>query len=292
MRKSVKSILLVSFRITAVFLVFLVGIICILGSANTRSVRIQSKFEPLYKPNYTFQVTSKSDSVTDYTIGIINVEFSSKIKYATGEEIKSEEASEDFQKELYDAFEKILLSRGCKIMGPFASYVEMTFPERQRCTFLIRPRIEISATASFSPLTFLKDVGGPNLEAYAYASNWLTFKGKATMSYEILDPLTQEKLERHKFKTDEISYTAENIMQGYYVEGKPQNFVSLKQFAESGNPKLLSVYEKYYNLTNLDSKVGEAIFKQFTKKVDQLISVKEFDYLMQYKKELENKKRY
>ena len=128
---------------------------------------------------------------------------------------------------LFRSLEKILLAKGNKVSGPFASYEEMTYPERDRSSYLIQPTVILDLTFQRPIFNRLYDVGGPNLEAYVYSSGTSVITGKAEMEYVILEPLTRDKLERHKLKTKEISISFEELTQAILdKEGRSEEHTS------------------------------------------------------------------
>lgn len=278
-----------------VFFSLMLGLICffVFACGPSRSIRITDKFETLYKPNFDYNISEKSKANIDYTIGIIETEFIQKDPrgwvYRTHRE---KQYLTGFKREISNSIEKILMSKGCKVLGPFTSYEEMTFPQRERCSFLIKPTIILDLSVQRPIFNKTPNVGGPNLEAYAYANGHVTVSGNAQMEYVILDPLTKEKLERHKLKTKEISLTYLEIVQGYYgKDGKPGNWEHLMVWAQK-NPELRPVYSQYYNSDNVSAKILDAIFNEFVPKAEKLISADEFNHLMKYKEVLKKKKRY
>jgi hypothetical protein len=139
----------------------------------------------------------------------------------------------------------------------------------------------------------LPDVGGPNLEAFAYASVSANLTGSIDMEYLILDPLTKEKLERHKLKTKTVSQPVNALAQGTFDQktGKAQNYQDLATWAVK-NPSYRSYYSNYNNLDNVSTRMFESLFKETVPQIDKLISVEEFNHLSKYKKTLEQKKVY
>ena len=97
--------------------------------------------------------------------------------------------------------EDILIAKGNKVLGPFSSYEEMTFPERDRCTYLIQPTflidLDITKTSNF---VVQLEWRAPDMKLYPYGTLEKEVSGSIKMEYVILDPLTHEKLERHKLE--------------------------------------------------------------------------------------------
>jgi hypothetical protein len=272
-----------------IFLFFIV-------SCHGPSVKIDTMFQPKYNPDYSYQFGPKSLTSSGYTIGIIN----SKINQVTEKSwiYDSEDQKRffvPFQMELSNAIEKILINKGNKVSGPFASYQEMTYPERERCSFLIEPTITLDLSFSEDRTEFL-NAYAENLNAYYFKKISGTITGSIDMGYVILDPLTNEKLERHKLKTVPISQPLEVLAQVFYVSdsnGKTghENVHHLTIVAKR-YPEFKSYYSRYYNEDNVTTRMFESLYKEVVPQIDQLISVEEFDHLSNYKKTLEKKKVY
>lgn len=264
--------------------------------APSRSVRITELFEPQYTPNFKHEISDRKDKNSNYTIGIIELEFienKTQNAWVLGSPGEKQLLAE-FKRNISNALEKILLSKGNNVAGPFTSYEEMTFPERDRCTFLIKPTFILDLKLLRPTFVKMPDVGGPNLEAYAYASGNSSITGNVQMEYVILDPLTKEKLERHKLKTKEIDTTFKEIAQGVYDDkGNPGKYESLYRFARKrGDRNLASIYDRNYAPLNASAKILEGLYAEFIPKANNLISVEEFDHLKKYQEKLKTKKRY
>jgi len=282
------------YRIAAATLIFAIGIIFIVGSASTRSTRINDAWESPYYARYEFDPGPKAASPADYTVGILEVQFVQKKNDTWYYRPEDMYLVEPFQREVANSIEKILINKGCKVAGPFKSYEEMTFPERDRCDFLIEPKLIVDLNYAEFSNTFkvLNDVGGPNMENFAYAKVDGELKGSVEMTYVILDPLTAEKLERHKLITDNVSQPATLFMQGYYNDkNQPTNWKELKAW-EKENPKYRGMYNNYSNLENVSKKLFLQLYNQAMPEINRLISVAEFDHLRIYQQKLEQKKRY
>jgi hypothetical protein len=268
----------------------------IVSCGHRPSVKIDTMFQPKHNADYSYQVGPKSPTSSGYTIGIIN----SKINQVTEKSwiYDSEDQKRffvPFQMELSNAIEKILINKGNKVSGPFASYQEMTYPERERCSFLIEPTITLDLSFSVDRTEDL-DVGGENLEWNYYKKISGTITGSIDMGYVILDPLTNEKLERHKLKTIPISQPLEVLAHGFYVydsNGKTGQYIFYHLNAVAKHdPSFKSYYSRYYNEDNVTTRMFESLYKEVVPQIDKLISVEEFDHLSNYKKTLEKKKVY
>lgn len=274
----------------------LLSAVLVISCAPARTVRITEKFEPLYKPKYEWVSTEKA-SQNDYTIGIIQPEFIQKDNAtwkwnpANPQEVA---AMDEFRREVANTIESILLSKGCKVQGPFSTYEEMTYPERERCTFLIQPTVLIDLGVQLIPGSsrYLPEVGGPNLEAYGYATAGYSLTGNVEMEYVIYDPLTKEKLERHKLKSAPVTRTGDVLMQGYVnAQNEFYNWRTIPTWIRE-NPQYKELYSSYNNDLNVGNRILEELYNSFMPQVAQLLSVEEFDHLKQYQEQLKEKKRF
>lgn len=267
----------------------------------SRTVKITQKFDPEYRANYSYQATGQAEP-SGYTIGIIQPEFVQKnppgptSRGYSWDLADPREASavNDFKREIANTVEKILLTKGCKISGPFASYEEMTFPERERCSYLVQPTVilDMSAQPVDGSLKELPEVGGPNLETFCYATLDFTISGNVEMEYVIYDPLTKEKLQRHKLKSVTISKPSQALLQGL-VNDRNQcyGWKSLGQWVKE-RPNYRQAYASHNNEYNMGVKILEELYISFMPQVDQLLSVDEFAHLQKYKDQLKEKKVY
>lgn len=253
-------------------------------------------FQPKYNPDYSYQVGPKSPTSSGYTIGIIHSTFKkiSEKSWLSDVEVQNR-FFVPFQMEISNAIEKILINKGNKVSGPFASYPEMTYPERERCSFLIEPTITLDLSFS-EDRTEVLDAYAENLNAYYFKKISGTITGYIDMEYVILDPLTNEKLERHKLKTIPISQHLEVLAQAFYVYDSNsrtghENLYHLNVVAKH-YPEFKSYYSRYYNEDNVTTRMFETLYKEVAPQMDKLISVEEFDHLSKYKKTLEQKKVY
>ena len=260
------------------------------------SVKIDTMFQPKYNPDYSYQVGPKSPTSSGYTIGIIHSTFkqiNEKSWIYDSEDQKR--LFVPFQMEISNAIEKILINKGNKVSGPFASYQEMTYPERERCSFLIEPTITLDLSFS-EDRTEVLDVYAENLNSYYFKKISGTITGSIDMGYVILDPLTNEKLERHKLKTIPISQPLEVLVQVFYVYDRNSRIGHEKlhhlNVVAKYYPEFKSYYSRYYNEDNVITRMFETLYKEVVPQMDKLISVEEFNHLSSYKKTLEKKKVY
>jgi len=183
--------------------------------------------------------------------------------------------------------EEILFRQGITVSGPFEDYEEMTYPERSRCDFIVQPNLKIF----FEGLEWdresyqkLPQYWGPRQQRYRYMKQTATLQVRAELSYVIHDPLTNEKLERHKLKTDSVYHTFEALGVMHYKEtGASVGEVPLSHDSEHPN---------YMNGQYVFGKVLAKLYPIFMERVARLVSVEEFVHLQQYKEEIKDKKRY
>lgn len=290
----------------------LVCVLMLVACGPKRNLRITDLFESKIEPDYSLTEMTKLPN-TGFNIGLLVPEWSvsqeTMGKMQTSNTIS--ESDRPFISAIMTTLEKALLSKGCTVSGPFKSYSEMTFPERQRCTYLIQLKITITSKYSTGNVQHLKDHGGPNFEPYAYASVDMLWNGTAEIEYIIYEPLTFQILEKHKITSSNLNVTGKSIMQGKYIDFDQYGKVIYNQYEEPGSLiKLLGdtsknisswtplhqmtafQYQGYFNQSNFVAKVGDAIFKDLRMKIVNRVSVEEFTRLKEYKDVLEKKKSY
>jgi hypothetical protein len=202
---------------------------------------------------------------------------------------------EEFSKEYAEDLENILTSKGVAVAGPFESYEEMTYPQRQRCSYLIIPILDFDyihqGWAPADQNTYLPEFD--DLPKYRYFKLGGTTAFRAALKYEIYEPLTNEKLEIHNLKSDPITVPFNihavkvAIQKEQIVNGVPTLVTTWSESVPAS-----AVHKNYHNWTNVSRKTLEIFYKQFMEKTYELLSVEEFQHLDQYKKELEEKKRF
>jgi len=135
----------------------------------TRS--ITELWEPVYKPDFAFESYQARSEPVGYTVGIIALDFSYDIM-PRGEWVMTS-LEEEYRKGFIDAFseslKKILTAKGMDVMGPYASYDDITFIDRSRCDFIMLPKLSVEFEPMRSTLIEeLPDFGGPYGEPLIY----------------------------------------------------------------------------------------------------------------------------
>lgn len=262
------------YMLKSLFILISVSVFFIGCGPSYKSVVIKEYMEPAYKPNFDFKLKPAQKSEVAYVIGIIETDFiekntsRNKWTFSTAQE---KQALNDMKREIANGFEKILLSRGLKVSGPYANFEEMTYPQRERCTFLIKPTILIDVGANTTSRETVED---KETEKRFVISKGIV-NGSVEMEYLILDPLTKEKMERHKLKTKTISINYTDVTGGYVVVNRQ-----------------IVHRNRATNSDNVSAKILEDIFQEFISKANDLISVDEFKHLMKYKDQIREKKVY
>jgi hypothetical protein len=285
-------------KIVMVGMVFVVGILCIVASNGNR-YKITDSFPACRSAAFDYKVAGTKQEPSGYTIGIIQTQFvevnPQDWTYIQSSDPRERANFEQFKKEISNSLEQILLTKGCTVAGPFASYEEMTFPERQRCAYLIKPVVTIDFRTSTSVFSRNDAFEGPRGESYVYASGTRTIDGKCEMEYVILDPLTNEKMERHKLRTQTVNVSFPAYAQGYLDKnGTITRWVSLKSFAKENPEENLN--QAYSNadcpMVNAGTEILQNIYGELVRKAEELISLEEFKNLDKYKDEIRKRKTY
>lgn len=264
---------------------------------RTRTVRAGDMWEPLHKPNFSYtpkKANSEKINLTICTMKPAFIQPAGSSKWILNSP-REKQYMAGFQRELSGSIDQILLSKGVKVEGPYESYEEMTFPERERCSYLLKPTflVDIDAMAA-GPLVEQLTYGGPNLEKFAYATRPIKLVGSVQMEYLIHDSLTYAKLEKHKLQTVEIQTQYTAFYQGTYNKHHDaENFQEIIYFMGSEADMSIREYNSNYpNADNASARILEELFSTFLPKVDELLSVDEFNHLLQYLNQLRGKKIY
>lgn len=261
-------------------------------AAPTPKKLITELYEPMYTQQLSYKANQEQNKPAGYTVGIINMMTAIETTPPNSWNISSpleQQYVNNFKESFSAGLENILTSKGITVSGPFESYEEMTYPERSRCDFLVQPILTLSFQPVVGNYIEIPDYWGPNGEGFSYAKRDVSLKVMAEMDYILYDPLTKEKLERHKLKTDSIGQSS-TLLAVQYVE-KDKNGTTIKKWwvdLFEANPK----HTNYYNGEILIGKITDELYALFMAKVDKIISVEEFDHLKKYKEELKEKKRY
>ena len=251
---------------------------------------ITELYASLSDPGYDFTPAQAQGTPAGYTVGIINMDLDVVCipqKALSVTELGKQYLG-NFIGGFNTGFEKILTSKGITVSGPFESYDEMTYPERSRCDFLIQPCAKVTFQPLATPVQRLNDRGGPNGESWVMGASDTCLKVKAELEYVILDPLTQEKLERHRLKTDTVSVDFRKIYCKYTTRDDKGKVIK-EEWRE------ITFDQSFPGYHNEDVAVGQILdqlYSEFMPKIDGLVSVAEFDHLKKFQEELKEKKVY
>ncbi len=263
---------------------------CVTTSAPTAPTRnISEKKEAMSIPDYSFTPSASESAPSGYTVGIIDMVVNEDVPEGWVTTIGLSE----FREAYFSGLESVFLSKGIPIKGPFDSYEEMTFPDRDSCSYLIRPvlqlnvRTEVGAKQLMSEYTE-KQRSDTTLSMTYHIAVPCSATYACTMRYEIFEPLTGEKLAIHKLDSEPIVENTSLVAVerrsatwngSEYVDNKPTTFT-------------LGPKEGFHNAGNMSHRALERLFKNYMPKTETLLSVAEFAHLDQYKKKLEDRKRY
>lgn len=287
MKKSLSVLIFKKFQHLILLCLALFAIGC---AASTPKQSITTLYSPMYNPNYSYSPNSDKKGAANYTIGIIDMEFTTEATPPNSWVIATpleKQYVNNFKKSFSGGLEKIFLSKGFTVSGPFESYEEMTYPDRSRCDFLVQPIIKLSFQPSNMSVQRLSGYNGPNGQNWVYGENDFNLAVSAELSYLIYDPLTKEKLERHKLKTDPFIKSSKRLW--ISMVNRDKNGKITKEWWERPSTQN---HPNYHNDEILTGLVTDELYDNFMSKVDKLVSVEEFNHLRKYKKELEKRKRY
>ena len=267
-----------------------VVLLSIVNCSTTPKKIITELYEPKYDAQYSYLPKQSQSSPSGYNVGIIDPEVTKDINtdsaYGFFYKAVEKEYDDKFKTAFSNGLEKILMSKGVTVSGPFKSYSDMTYPERSRCSFIIEPKVRFVVKQDISfgeAAALLDDYEGPNGESnYTYFKNGFTLTISAEMEYVILDPLTHEKLERHTIKMDPISKKNNTLRIKFNRNRDDYNYYPL-HYHDSSN---------YFNEEALLGKITDDLYASLMSKVDKLTSIEELAHLKKYKDELKEKKRY
>jgi len=107
----------------------------LLGCSASTNRTIQTVRTPVFNSPLTYAQTAPSD----ISIALINPYYGSA--WTTGEE---DGWSKLFRASLAKEIEQLIVSRGFKIVGPFATVDEMTFPQKKQSDLLLMPIVNFS----------------------------------------------------------------------------------------------------------------------------------------------------
>lgn len=283
MRKSIFPALLT--------MIFCMSLLCgceTLSSTPTPKKNISEKKESIYIPDYSFTPTATTSAPSGYTVGIINM--------VVNEDVPEQwvtQGLDSFREAYFKGLESVLLSKGILIKGPFDSYEEMTFPDRDSCSYLIRPVLHLAAHQGVGTEQLLAEYTekfktDTTLNWTFYVERPYSVTYTCTMHYEIFEPLTGEKLAIHKLDSEPIVEQSNIII----AQKQTATWNGAEFIDGPVDSSVLGSEMGFYNSANVDIRALERLFKTYMPKTEALLSVEEFAHLEPYKKQLEEKKRY
>lgn len=284
------------------------------GAPPRTGKRLHTLFPPTYNPKFSYGFSAQPASPSKFTVALISPKITVRTPGISSEP-KINELLADFVKNYIQDFEKVLLNKGVKIIGPFDSLEEMTFPEKSRSDYLIVTSLELECDENE------KGVGKEVPDIFERTLNVLTtITVKTELVYDLLEPLTGAKLSRHKIKSDPLSEDYNKLYYAIYLSDRslatvnisgdveenltndgfkvimPHDPLYSKLGMEPGSTDYLAInryhYPAYNNDLNAMGKVLDKLYPFFLRKTEELISVAEFEHLEEYKKQLEHKKVY
>ncbi len=101
---------------------------------------------PPFQPNFTYKVPP-SGTKSDVTLGILNPQFGEN---ASLYQKKGDPTVTKMFSALGDSVGELLVAKGLKTTGPYASLNDMTFPEKKAADLVLYPQINFSAEVVFS----------------------------------------------------------------------------------------------------------------------------------------------
>ena len=164
---------------------------------------------PLYQPTFdysppTFAVPGDSE----LTVALLSPSYPDDAMWA--------EFAPGLADDLARDLEESLTARGFRVMGPFGTYDEMVYQEKENSHLLLTPAMELDATVHdvVPKEHHIIELLGPSRGNFTVESGSVTVGGRVTIS--ILESFTQEKLFSRSIElpsstsafTGELEYTA------------------------------------------------------------------------------------
>ena len=252
----------------------------------TRS--ITELWEPVYKPDFAFELYQARSEPVGYTVGVIALDFSYDIM-PRGEWVMTS-LEEEYRKGFIDAFseslKKILTAKGMDVIGPYASYDDITFNDRSRCDFIILPKLFVEFEPTRSTLIEeLPDFGGPYGEPLIYGRSGDRLDARARLEYEIIDPRTREQLDCRSLKSDMAGKSYVQLWSRWTMTygGNSRTGWHVLEYSRRK-------YPKYHNADNAMGKALEDLYHGFMPRIDGMVSAGEFELLEGRKREAKKRK--
>jgi hypothetical protein len=179
--------------IVIAFLVSILLIGCVTPETATKKEEV-----PYVPPTFAFSPLSTAPAGSaGVTFAIVNAYYSENQPWTT------QWPFADVSKNMSLDFQQIVSARGFVVRGPFTSYDEMTYPDKQSSDLVLQPTLDIRV--SMSNLTYLEY--HPPLLSLETRSTY-SLKGEATISgrvtLSIMESLSKERM---WFKSIEIPNT-------------------------------------------------------------------------------------
>jgi hypothetical protein len=238
---------------------------------------ITELWEPAYQADFDFEPFQVPAEPAGYTVGIIRLDFDSE-SVPPGE-WKLTPAERAYRSEFIDSFseglKKALTAEGMEVRGPFAEYDDMTFLDRSKCDFVLRPKLLVEFEPTRSTL-----IGEPLI--YGRSDDHLD--AKACLELETIDPRTRKQLDWRSLNTDTITKSYDQLW-SRWIMMYGRNARSGWRVLEYSERK----YPNYHNADNATGRALEDIYHNFMPRISDMVSTNEFKALD--KRKSESKKR-
>ncbi len=249
---------------------------------------ITELWEPAYKPDFDFEPYRGQIEAAEYTIGVVELSFTYE-SVPPGEWVLTP-LEHEHRTDFIDAFsrglKKALTAKGMDVRGPFPSYDDITFVQRSKCDFIIRPKLHVEFEPDRSTLIEeLPDYGGPYGAPNIYGRSDSRLETRARLEYEIIDPRTRKQLERHALEADASAKS--------YVQLWSQWTMTYGNNSRSGWRVLEYSEQKYPNYHNADNATARALedlYHGFMPRIESMVTAKEFEFLEGRKRESRKRK--
>ena len=215
-----------------------------------------SPVPPLSPPQFSFEMPSEGIKKSDIVVGIVAPSYNPEILMFPVMLNKDKEIIknivETFTRSISTDFEKILIAKGFKIIGPFPNLNEMTYPERKGCNLVILPQIFITTNYSSQ---------GIGSQFFPAGTGTITLSG--FMKIEIIEPLSYEKMWIKKINFESVLedyqfsyyYSPSDNMNHVQIDTRPH---ALQRALERSYPKTMDTVLKYLNFEEIDGLRKEA----------------------------------
>jgi hypothetical protein len=171
--------------------------------------------------------------------------------------------------------------------GPVAEYDDMTFLDRSKCDFVVRPKLLLELAPKRSTLIEeLSGFGGPYGEPLIYGRSADQLDVKARLELEVIDPRTRKQLEWRSLNTDTITKSYDQLWSRWimtYGRNERSGWRALEYSAKK--------YPNYHNADNATGKALEDIYHNFMPRVSDMVTVKEFKQIEKRKREAKKRKK-